>query len=117
ADAGARRESMRASIGEGMRYVRGNPLVLRVILAMLMMGAFGSAIFSGIIVKYVSEVLHLEPGSYGALASIWGVGSLVTSYTLASMRSMPRRGLIFIVSSIGFGLTFAMFGVTRWLPL
>jgi MFS family permease len=113
----ARRHSVLDNVREGARYVRGDPLVLRVILVMLTMGALGLAVFNGLIAKWASEVLHLEPGGYGLLASMWGTGTLVTAYWLASTGALSHKGRIFTLSSIGFGVTFAAFGLARWLPL
>lgn len=113
----ARRTSVVSNIRHGVRYVRGDGLVLRIILIMLTMGAFGSAIFNGLIAKWASEILDLRPGQYGVIASMWGLGTLIISYALASTNLLDRRGRIFIISSIGFGLSFVAFGFARWLPL
>ncbi|MDA1004307.1 MAG: MFS transporter [Chloroflexi bacterium] len=113
----ARRTSVVSNIRHGVRYVRGDGLVLRIILIMLTMGAFGSAIFNGLIAKWASEILDLRPGQYGVIASMWGLGTLIISYALASTNLLDHRGRIFIISSIGFGLSFVAFGFARWLPL
>lgn len=113
----ARRHTVLSNIREGVSYVRGDGMVLRIILIMLTMGAFGTAIFNGLIAKWASEILDLRPGQYGVIASMWGLGTLIVSYALASTNLLDHKGRIFIVSSIGFGLSFVAFGFARWLPL
>lgn len=114
---GARRQSALRDIREGARYLRSNRTALRVILIMLTMGALGSAIFNGLIAKWASEVLHVTPGRYGLIASMWGTGALTMSYWLASTGALKHKGRIFAITSAGFGLTFTAFGLARWLPL
>ena len=113
----ARAHSVLDNVRQGVAYVRGDRTVLRIILIMLTLGAFGTAIFNGLIAKWASEILDLEPGQYGVLASMWGVGTLAGSYALASTNLLDRKGRIFIVSSIGFGLSLMLFGFARSLPL
>jgi MFS family permease len=115
--AGSRGRSMLSNVVEGVRYVRSDPTVLRVILIMLTMGAFGVAIFNGLIAKWATEILDLEPGQYGLLASTWGVGSLIASYVLASTNLLDHKGRVFIVSSLAFGVSLMLFGFTRSLPV
>lgn len=117
APAEARLHSVLENVRQGLRYIRGNGTVLRVILIMLTLGAFGNAIFNGLIAKWATEILELQPGQYGVLASTWGVGTLIASYALASTNILDRKGLIFMVSSIGFGLSLMLFGFARALPL
>jgi len=113
----SRGRSMLSNVVEGVRYVRSDRTVLRVILIMLTMGAFGVAIFNGLIAKWATDILDLEPGQYGLLASTWGVGSLIASYVLASTNLLDHKGRVFIVSSLAFGLSLMLFGVTRSLPV
>ena len=113
----ARRYTVLNNIRQGVRYVRRDGTVLRIILVMLTMGAFGTAIFNGLIAKWATEILDLRPGQYGVLASMWGLGTLIVSYSLASTNVLDHKGRIFIVSSIAFGLSFMAFGFARWLPL
>jgi MFS family permease len=114
---GARRHAVLRDIREGARSLSADPTVLRVTLIMLTLGALGTAIFSGLIAQWASGVLHLEPGRYGLIASMWGTGALVMSYWLAATGALAHKGRIFALSAIGFGLSFTAFGLARWLPL
>lgn len=114
---GSRGRSMLSNVIEGVRYVRSDPTVLRIILMMLTMGAFGVAIFNGLIAKWATDILDLRPGQYGLLASTWGVGSLIASYLLASTNLLNHKGRIFVISSVVFGMSLMLFGFTRSLPI
>jgi predicted MFS family arabinose efflux permease len=115
--AGARGRSVARDVREGARYIRAEPTVLRVIVIMLVMGALGTAIFNGLIAKWANDVLHLAPGRYGLLASVWGMGALVMSYWLSATGALAHKGRIFALSTVTFGLSFSVFGLARWLPL
>lgn len=114
----ARSQSVMHNIRDGLTYARQNRTVLWIVALMFATGAFGMAIFSsGLIVKWAREVLDLTPGEYGRLATIWGIGTLTVSYSLAFMGNIPHKGKIFIFGAILFGLSFILFGFARWLPL
>jgi MFS family permease len=113
----ARQQSVLRNIRDGLVYTRENRMVLWIIVMMFAMGALGMSIYQGLIVKWASEVLHLDPGQYGVLAWFWGLGTLAVAYTLSFMTDVPRRGRLLIFASIVFGLSFSVFGLTRWLPL
>lgn len=113
----ARHEPVLLTITTGLRWVRGQSVVLWVILVGFITGAFGFALFHGVIAKWAGEVLGMSPGQYGMLAATWGVGTLGASYFMSWKGDIHRHGRIFIVSSFLFGLSFLAFGLARSIPL
>ena len=113
----ASREPVLETIRNGLRYSRGNPVVLWIITLVFTTSALGFALYQGLIAKWASEVLGLEPGAYGLLASVWGIGTLITSYGLSYVGEIRHKGRILIVGSLGFGLSLVLFGFARSLPL
>jgi MFS family permease len=113
----ARRESVLQNIRQGLVYSRGNPVVLWIIAMAFTTSAFGMALYQGLIAKWASEVLGLQPGAYGALASVWGVGTLAVSFTLSYLGQIRHQGKILVFGSIAFGLSFVLFGLARSIPL
>jgi MFS family permease len=114
---GARREPVLRTVREGLLYARSHRAILWIIAVTFTTSAFGMSLYQGLIAKWASEVLGLRPGPYGVLASVWGVGTLVTAYSLALRAEMPHKGRILVWGSVGFGLSFALFAFARWLPL
>jgi len=113
----ARRDSVLQNIRQGLSYSRGNPVVLWIIAMAFTTSAFGMALYQGLIAKWASEVLGLEPGAYGGLASVWGVGTLAVSFTLSYMGQVRHNGKILIFGSIAFSLSFVLFGFARSIPV
>jgi MFS family permease len=113
----AGREPVLRTVRDGLRYARSHPTILWIIAVTFTTSAFGMSLYQGLIAKWASEVLGLRPGPYGVLASVWGIGTLVTAYALAFRAEMPHKGRILVWGSIVFGLSFALFAFSRWLPL
>jgi MFS family permease len=90
-----------ARLAEGLRYVRGRPDLLMVLLVIFGLGTFGMN-FQMTTALMATEVYHKGPQAYGLLGSILAVGSL-TGALLAARRRRPRR--LLIVGGAGlFGL-------------
>jgi MFS family permease len=112
----ARGDSLWRNVGDGVRYVRRDPTIMSIIGVMLVMGGLGFAIYTSLIGKWAAEVLLLAPGEYGVLAAVWGVGTLVASYTLA-FRQDYRRGTVLVVGAVAFAFSLVLFSLTRSLPV
>lgn len=111
--AGGRRERIWASVRSGLVYARGERAIVWVLVVTFTTAALGMSLYQGLIVKWAREILGLEPGSYGLLAATWGVGTLLASYGLAWLRDIRHKGRILVWGSVLFGLSFALFGLTR----
>ena len=88
----ARFPSIRASLGEGLRYARATPTVLWPLV--LLGGVAALAMnFQTLLPLFTRNALGLDSGGYGALFATMGAGSLVGSLALAfatSQRPMLR---------------------------
>lgn len=115
--ASARAEPVLRSIRAGLAYARRDRAIVWILAVSFTTAAFGMSIYQGLIVKWAREVLGLEPGAYGLLAATWGIGTLGASYGLAFMGEIRQKGRIFLYGSIAFGLSFALFGLTRSLAV
>jgi MFS family permease len=83
--------SLAARLGEGLRYVRDTPEVLRVLILVGAIGTFGYN-FSVTLPLIGGFLLHTDAAQYGGLGTALGVGSLVASVIMAYTRriSVPR---------------------------
>ena len=122
---------------EGLRYVKSNTLVLA-LLTLTMLSVSLSMPIMPLMPAFAKDIQIVAPGSYdwiaslpliggllsglpqlftessfrlGLLMSISGVGSLVGSLLVASMRSR-NRGAIFLWSTPSLGLLLALFAFT-----
>ena len=113
----ARHEPVWVTIHSGISYVRGQSVILWIILLGFITGAFGFALFHGLIAKWAGDVLGLAPGQYGLLAATWGVGTLGASWFMSWKGDIRRHGRIFVIGSFLFGLSYLAFGLARSIPL
>jgi MFS family permease len=115
--AAARAEPVLRSIRDGLAYARRDRAIVWILAVTFTTAALGMSIYQGLIVKWAREILGLDPGAYGLLAATWGIGTLGASYGLAFMGEIRHKGRILLYGSIAFGLSFALFGLTRSLAI
>lgn len=110
-------ESVFDSVRIGVRFSRGHPMILWIILVAFITGALSFSWFLGLIAQWAGDVLAMTPGEYGMLAATWGCGTLAASFALSWIGVINRPGRLFMASSLLFGLSFMVFGLVRALPL
>jgi MFS family permease len=99
---------------EGIRYTRGNPRILLIILLVGAVSTFAMN-YSVLIPLVARDVLHGDADTYGFLLSAAGVGSLVSALSIAFRRGTSTRRLFVGAALVGLGMV--GLGVSRWLPL
>jgi sugar phosphate permease len=99
---------------EGVRYTRGNPRILLIILLVGAVSTFAMN-FSVLIPLVARDVLKGDADTYGFLLSAAGVGSLVSALSIAFRRSASTRRLFIGAALVGLGMV--GLGLSRWLPL
>ena len=98
ADGGASKpsEPVIRDILAGLTYIRGNPLVL-VLLVVGLLTMILVFPFRVMIPVFVVDIYHRGPEAMGLMVAVMGLGSLAGSLFVASLRE-GRRGLILIIS-------------------
>lgn len=91
----------RGKVREGLRYVRGRPDLLTVMVLVFFVGTFGLN-FQLTTALMATEVFAKGAGEFGLLGSVMAVGSL-TGALLAARRGRPRLRLLLLAAG-GFGL-------------
>lgn len=86
---------------DGLRYVKGRPDIIFVMVIMGFVSAFGLN-FQMTSAMMATEVFGMEADAYGALGTFMAVGSLSGSL-LAARRAHPRLRMI-VIASILFGV-------------
>lgn len=101
----APRVTGRGSALEGLRYVRGRPDIVLVMVLIFVLGTFGMN-FQITIALMATQVFGKGAEQYGLLGSVMAIGSL-SAALLAARRSEPRLRVL-LLSLVGF--TFAATG-------
>jgi MFS family permease len=105
------RESVLASIAAGLRYVRGNSVLLALLLLALVPMLFGSP-YTSLVPLFAAEILEAGPQLTGALLAATGIGSIVSLLVLASTPPVRRMGRLLVIGAVAFGLSIALFAVS-----
>ncbi|MGX7825515.1 MFS transporter [Actinokineospora sp. 24-640] len=115
-----RMKARRGQLVEGLRYVRGRPDILTVMVMVFFVSTFGMTFFVTLAVA-AANVFHQDAAGYGLLSTMLAAGTLGGALLAArrSSRGRPRTRLllgaafVFGVSQVGLGLmpTYGLFAV------
>ncbi len=110
---GIRRQSVLKDMGEGLRYVRNNEVILWLTVIFMVTAVFGMP-YVYLLPVLAKEAWSSEPQQIGLLFSAVGAGAVVGSLSMASLGNFQRKGLLLIIMAVGFGagivaLTFSPF--------
>ena len=97
----AKKRPLLNEIGEGLTYIRGNSLVL-VLLLVGLATTLLSAPFMSLLPVFVVDVYNRGPDSMGLLVAAMGAGALVGSLAVAAM-GVWRRGILLMVGAFSTG--------------
>lgn len=110
-----RRANAIADLGEGIRYVLGNRMILSLIGAVGIVGIFGIGMMS-LMPAWAVDVLHGDVTTNGWLVSARGIGSLISALLLAFWSGRILRGKLWTYGSFVMPVMLFIFAWLRWLP-
>jgi len=103
--------SIGESLGEGIRWVRSQPIILGAMTLDLFSVLFGGA--TALLPIFASDILRVGPEGLGLLRAAPAAGAVVMSLTVAHGRPMTRAGRALLVSVALFGACMVGFGLSR----
>jgi MFS family permease len=104
-------ESFLESLATGIRFVRGQPVVLGALTLDLFSVLFGGAV--ALLPVFAAEILHVGPEGLGVLRAAPAVGAVLMSLALAHLPPFRRAGRALLLSVTLFGLSIIGFGLSR----
>jgi MFS family permease len=104
-------ESFRESLATGVRFVRGQPVILGALTLDLFSVLFGGAV--ALLPVFAAEILHVGPEGLGILRASPAVGAVLMSLVLAHRPPLRRAGRTLLVSVALFGLSMIGFGLSQ----
>jgi MFS family permease len=104
-------ESFLESLATGLRFVRGQPVVLGALTLDLFSVLFGGAV--ALLPVFAAEILRVGPEGLGVLRAAPAVGAVMMSLVLAHRPPLRRAGRTLLVSVALFGLSMIGFGLSR----
>jgi MFS family permease len=109
-------QTMRKSVGvdiiEGFRYARGNSAVFSLLIMGFVPALFGFP-YIALLPAWAREALNVQADGLGLLMMTMGVGSLVGTLILASIRHQRKRGTFLIGNGFFWGFMLILFSQTE----
>ena len=100
---------------DGLRFVRGNHIVLGCMLLDMLAVVFGGA--AALLPIYATDILHVGARGYGLLSASADVGALITSLVLVVTPPIRRAGRALLIAVGVYGVATILFGLSRSFPL
>ena len=90
------------SVLEGLRYVRGKPLIWQ--LMALDLAAVFFAAYRVVLPALARDVFVVGAQGYGFLAAVPALGGLVGAAIVYRLRRMPRKGLLVLLATMAYAI-------------
>jgi MFS family permease len=100
-----------ADLGDGVRFVFAEPLLLGAMSLDMFAVLFGGA--NALLPVFARDVLRVDEVGFGVLRAAPAVGSFAMSFTLARAPRIRRAGRALLASVALFGLTWIAFALSR----
>ena len=100
-----------AAVTEGVRFIRGQPIVLSSMLLDFFASFFSSA--TALLPIFATQILRVGPVGYGWLVSAQSVGALAAASALTLAGGLRRQGPALLAAVTAFGLATIVFGLSR----
>ena len=122
-DSGDGQAGMRAQLGEGWRYVRGNSVVLPIIVLAMLIGFFGFPFGQQIpaigrdVLSRLSDTEELIKARTSGLYLAQGVGALAAALFISSFSHLRRKGGLMAVGGFVFAAALTLVSLASNVPL
>jgi MFS family permease len=103
-------EAVGKSLATGIRFMKGEPLILGALTLDLFSVLFGGA--TALLPVYADEILHVGPSGLGLLRAAPAIGAVAMSAALAWMPAFRRAGRALFVAVAIFGVCIIVFGLS-----
>ena len=107
----ARRGPLVAEIGEGLRYIRHDPIVLPVIGLVVVSSVFGFS-YNALLPAYARDVLQVGAQGLGLLSTAVGLGALAGALWVASSGRSQHKGWLLTFGSLLFPVMLCLLAFT-----
>jgi MFS family permease len=97
------KKSITGDITEGLKYALGNQTLRGLVSMAFVPAIFGFLLFA-LLPAWAREALNVRSTDLGILMMFMGVGALVGTMGLASIKKFNRRGMLLLVSNVVWGL-------------
>ncbi|GAB4547299.1 MAG: MFS transporter [Anaerolineales bacterium] len=100
------------SLREGLRFVRGNKIILSAITLDMFAVLFGGAV--ALLPIYATDILKVGADGLGIMRAAPSIGALLMAFALAHLPPMKNAGRALLWAVAGFGAATVVFGLSIW---
>jgi MFS family permease len=105
-------ESPASSLLGGLRYVRGNPTVLVLLVVAFLLNLLAAPYRYAFLPLFSRYVLDAGPTGYGMLTAMAGFGALVAGLSLVSLGNVKGKGRLVVWSSLAWPVSLLLFALS-----
>ncbi len=108
----SREDSVVQAMLEGLKYVKGQQVLWGLLLLAVVINFTGWPLHTSLMPIFARDVLGTDSAGLGILMSTFGIGALIGSSVLASVRNLKSAGRLFILSVIAWHATMLAFSAS-----
>jgi MFS family permease len=115
--------NLSAELTEGWEYIRGNTVVLLIIILVALIGFFGFPLsqqfpaFARDVLHGISDTEELVAARTSALYLAMGIGALIAALVVSAFSSLRRKGLLMSTGQFVFSVIMVLLAFARSLPV
>ena len=113
----SREDSVFRAMLEGLKYVKGQQVLWAIVLLAVIINFTGWPLHTSLMPVFARDVLGTGSAGLGMLMSAFGIGALIGSIFLASLRDLKSAGKLLILSVIAWHATMLVFSASHSLYL
>ncbi len=102
------RKSIIEDMRDGLSYISNDQAIFGLIIILFVPALFGFP-FAALLPAWAREALDVQSDGLGILLMVMGIGALIGSLILASMRNFARRGAFLLVIGVLWGIVLTIF--------
>ena len=109
----SREDSVLRAMLEGLKYVKGQQVLWAILLLAVIINFTGWPLHTSLMPIFARDVLGKDSAGLGLLMSAFGIGALMGSTVLASVRNLRYAGILLILSVIAWHGTMLVFSASH----
>ncbi len=104
-----------AAFLDGLAFVRERPILWQLMLLDFFATLLVSSI--GLLPVFAKDILRVGPNGLGLLFAAPSAGAIAGSLLFAFLPAPRRPGYVVVLVTVGYGMSLALFGLSRWFPV
>ena len=104
-------KSALGDVRDGVRFIRGQPLILSSMVLDFIATFFASA--NTLLPYFARYILRVNEFAYGWLAAAQSIGAVTVGLVVSQYKNLKRQGRLLLASVVVFGIATLVFGLSR----